>query len=59
MILIEGFFFWGKYNENEWSIKNVWRGKGWKILVYILFIKNVNKKKICYLEVFLEENFNL
>lgn len=35
MILIEGFFFWGKYNENEWSIKNV----------YILFIKNVNKKE--------------
>lgn len=45
MILIEGFFFWGKYNENEGSIKNVWRGKGWKILVYILFIKNVNKKE--------------
>lgn len=43
--IIEGFFFWGKYNENEWSIKNVWRGKGWKILVYILFIKNVNKKE--------------
>lgn len=45
MRLIEGFFFWGKYNENEWSIINVWRGKGWKILVYILFIKNVNKKE--------------